>query len=130
MKRCTLKGWMRSEVKSQAQTAEKVPERVQDWPLSARLKALQDSHVLSGDALNAWCRERGIFTHHLQQWATDFCQTKTDANARKNEDKQQDSSKKIKSLEAELRRKDKALAEAAALLVLQKKFRAYLGEEE
>jgi hypothetical protein len=34
-----------------------------------------------------------------------------------------------KSLERELLRKDKALAEAAALLVLQKKFRALLGGE-
>jgi len=35
----------------------------------------------------------------------------------------------IHSLEREILRKDKALAEAAALLVLQKKFRALLGGE-
>jgi capsule polysaccharide export protein KpsE/RkpR len=36
----------------------------------------------------------------------------------------------IQSLERELLRKDRALAEATALLVLQKKFRALLGGEE
>jgi hypothetical protein len=38
--------------------------------------------------------------------------------------------KQIKQLEAELRRKDKALAETAALLVLQKKVQAIWGEPE
>jgi len=39
-------------------------------------------------------------------------------------------SKRIKELERELRRKDKALAEAAALLILQKKVREALGAED
>ena len=38
--------------------------------------------------------------------------------------------RRIKELERELRRKDKALAEAAALLVLQKKFHTYLEERD
>lgn len=38
--------------------------------------------------------------------------------------------KRIKQLERELSRKEKALAEAAALLVLRKKLRAYYGEED
>ncbi len=38
--------------------------------------------------------------------------------------------KRIKQLERELNRKEKALAEAAALLVLRKKLRAYYGEED
>jgi transposase len=37
---------------------------------------------------------------------------------------------RIRHLESELRRKEKALAEAAALLVLQKKARAVWGEED
>ena len=38
--------------------------------------------------------------------------------------------KRIQQLERELARKEKALAEAAALLMLQKKVRAYLGDED
>ena len=36
----------------------------------------------------------------------------------------------LKKLRSELRRKEKALAEAAALLVLQKKFRALMADED
>ena len=38
--------------------------------------------------------------------------------------------KRIKELERELRRKDKALAETAALLVLKKKAQAIWGDRE
>ena len=37
--------------------------------------------------------------------------------------------KRIQELERELRRKDKALAETAALLVLRKKLNAYWGND-
>jgi len=38
--------------------------------------------------------------------------------------------REIKRLQQELRRKDKALAEAAALLIASKKIQAYWGEDE
>ena len=126
----TLKGWLRSAVKSQTKAIAKPGQGALGFSLSARLIALQESHGLSGEELNAWCRAQGLFTHHLQQWEADFCQARPSASARNNEAAQHDCNKKIKVLEAELRRKEKALAEAAALLVLQKKFRAYLGGEE
>jgi hypothetical protein len=37
--------------------------------------------------------------------------------------------KQIRQLEKELRRKERALAEAAALLVLRKKLKAFYGED-
>ena len=37
--------------------------------------------------------------------------------------------KKTRALEKELQRKERALAEAAALLILQKKFRAFWEDE-
>jgi hypothetical protein len=35
--------------------------------------ALNESHALSGCALHAWCRERGLFEHQLTQWREAFC---------------------------------------------------------
>ncbi|CAI8868588.1 protein of unknown function [Methylococcus capsulatus] len=35
--------------------------------------ALQESHGLSGDALDARCREHGVFVHRLAEWKADFC---------------------------------------------------------
>ena len=89
--------------------------------------ALHETHALSGEALHAWCRERGLFAHHLASWTAAFCAEgkgvvpgAREIRTLKDENEQ---------LKRALLRKDKALAEAAALLILQKKFQA-LWEEE
>jgi hypothetical protein len=43
-------------------------KRPEDWSLEERLVALHESHGLVDESLNAWCRERGLFAHHLAQW--------------------------------------------------------------
>ena len=100
------------------------------WSAAQRLTALLDSPVLKDHALHAWCREKGLFEHQLRQWQREFCKidrpAATPADVALRQARQ-----KSDELERELRRKEKALAEAAALLVLQKKFRAlWEGEEK
>ena len=77
--------------------------------------------------LHGWCRERGLFAHHLTGWKDAFCSDGKGAapvarelGALKGE---------IQQLKRELLRKEKALAEAAALLILQKKFQAFWEDE-
>jgi len=103
-------------------------KRPQDWSPEARLRALQESHGLSGEALNAWCREHGLFAHHLAEWKAAFCTPSKPANGRNEASEVRALKAENQRLERELTRKDKALAEAAALLVLQKKYRALLGD--
>ena len=104
-------------------------KRPMDWLPEERLTALQQSYSLLGDDLNTWCRERGVFAHQLEQWKIDFCSHGDIGGSR--EDAQSLRALKVENqnLERELLRKNKALAEAAALLVLQKKFRALWGGE-
>lgn len=91
-----------------------------------RQVALQETHGLSGEALRVWCRERGLFAHHLTGWKTAFCAaTKTDLGTRELRSLKDENDQ----LKRELVRKEKALAEAAALLILQKKFRTLWGDE-
>ena len=125
----TLKDWMKQSKKASNKTASPTSKRPMDWRPEERLTALQQSYSLHGEDLNSWCRERGVFAHQLEQWKIEFCSHGDIAGAR--EDAQSLRVLKIEnqSLERELLRKDKALAEAAALLVLQKKFRALLGGE-
>lgn len=129
----TLKSWMRDQVKQyqkpvQASSAEKRP---QDWRVEEQLLALQESFALTGDALNAWCRERGLFPHHLASWKASFCSAqRSDATGTVSKVEGRQLKDEIEKLKRELKRKEKALAEAAALLVLQKKFRALWEEEE
>jgi len=102
-------------------------KRPQDWTSEQRLQALLDTNALAPEALNAWCRERGIFAHQLQAWKAEFsAPAKPPADAGE--------LRKLKgeltNLQRELTRKDKALSEAAALLVLQKKYQALWEDED
>ena len=122
----TVKNWMKRKVVGTHVVSATKEKRPQDWNAEEQLEALHETHGLSGETLQAWCRERGLFAHHLSNWKTAFCaEGKAAPDAReirllKDENGQ---------LKRELVRKEKALAEAAALLVLQKKFRA-LWEDE
>ncbi len=112
-----------------------VPGKMKDggeWPSEARLAAVIETATMSEEALSVYCREKGLYPEQIQQWKQDFIefsdlgeQTKKQARH-----EQRENEKRIKSLSRELKRKDKALAEAAALLVLQKKFNAFLEEKE
>lgn len=98
-----------------------------EWSPEQRLQALLDTNNLAPEALNAWCRERGIFPHQLQAWKVEFClpakPAADTAEVRKLKGE-------LTSLQRELSRKEKALSEAAALLVLQKKYQALWEDED
>ena len=79
--------------------------------------------------LHAWCREKGFFEHQLKSWGEVFCSA-TAPESREARAALHELQVKHDGLQRELRRKEKALAEAAALLVLQKKFQALWADEE
>ena len=118
----TLKNWMKRKTKDKSSGLVNKEKRPQDWRVEEQLVALHESHGLSGEALHAWCRERGLFAHHLTGWKDAFC---ADGKAAAPVVRELGLLKgEIQQLKRELVRKEKALAEAAALLILQKKFRA------
>ena len=125
----TLKTWMKQSEQDVNKPASPKSKRPEDWSPEERLAALQQSYSLLGEDLNTWCRERGVFNHQLEQWKTDFCSQGDSVDKREEARVLRTLKEENQSLERELLRKDKALAEAAALLVLQKKFRALLGGE-
>ncbi len=69
----TLKNWMKRKTKDNGSEAVNKEKRPQDWRAEEQLVALHESHGLSGEALHAWCRERGLFAHHLTGWKDAFC---------------------------------------------------------
>lgn len=123
----TLKHWMRRSSVPKNKAKPTTDKRPADWSPAEKLTALQETHTLSGDTLNAWCRERGLFAHHLISWKEEFCAPQSPATTPQLRTLKDENV----NLKKEILRKDKALAEAAALLVLQKKFRAlWEGEEK
>jgi len=122
----TAKNWMKRGHPDRASTSSGKEKRPQDWSSSEQLQALNETHALSGEALQAWCRERGLFAHHLASWKTAFC---APAKAPADTGPWRSLKDENEQLKRELLRKEKALSAAAALLMLQKKFRA-LWEDE
>lgn len=81
---------------------------------------------------SAWCRENGVYPQELEQWraaATQALADPEDAARISHREKKADR-RRIKELERDLRRKEKALAEAAALLVLSKKLEAIFPKDK
>jgi transposase len=106
------------------------PCRPSDWEPSSKLKALQESFNLDGEELNSYCRRNGIYAHHLDDWRKEFMTSKQDDLSAKQKAELKLLKSKIKQLTQELNRKDRALAETAALLVLKKKANLIWGEDE
>lgn len=122
----TLKNWMKAEKNSSQSKAGLRSNRPNDWSLAERLEILKESHGLNDEALNVLCREKGVFRHHLEQWQAAFLTAGPSSNRLELRELRDTN----KALTRELNRKEKALAEAAALLVLQKKYRALWEEKD
>jgi transposase len=97
-------------------------QRPCDWSTSQRFEAILKSASLDGEALNQYCRQQGFYRSQLEQWKKDFMTDKESSSLSK---QQLHELKKLreqnKQLQRELYRKEKALAEVSALLVLKKK---------
>lgn len=110
----TLERW-RNDVQS-------MPARGRAWTAAARLEAVIVTAALDESSKSAWCREHGVYPDELLKWrasATTALAEPEELRASPQSTRQD--RKRIKELERELLRKDRALAETAALLVLSKK---------
>ena len=94
------------------------------WTPVARLEAVIATASMNEADKSAWCRAQGLFPSELDEWRqTATASLGTSETATTGVASRADQ-RRFKALERELRRKDKALAEAAALLVLSKKLEA------
>lgn len=105
------------------------PRRPEDWGADEKLRAVLEASALSGEALGAFLRREGLHEAQLTAWREAAAAALADPKAVKSK-RPSPEAKRVRELERELLRKDKALAEAAALLVLQKKMRAFYEAED
>lgn len=89
-----------------------------------------ESAGLNEMELGEYCRRKGLYAQQITAWRQSCLQANAPAPPKLDRTELKAQSKHIKQLEAELRRKEKALAEAAALLVLQKKVQALWEDPE
>lgn len=132
-----LSGWLR---KARAVGLENYFQEhdVSDQPSFSpdqKLKLILEADALDQEQLGPFLRRNGLHLHQLQQWRQLILGSLKNPNAlshntRSHKAATKAARKRIQQLERELARKDKALAETAALLVLQKKVQTLWQDEE
>lgn len=126
----TLYSWVeRAKLGSMSSTGKKKrgrPRRSSGWSPEEKLRILIESAGLSENELGAFMRREGLHEVDLQEMREAALAGLRPVRRKGGPTAEE---KRIQKLERELTRKDKALAETAALLVLKKKFHALLAEE-
>lgn len=124
----TLYAW-KKKFQAQGFVVPKKPSKADQWDAKAKLAAVIQTARMNETERSTYCREHGLYVEQLDAWKqvfetmdpTDGPTRKADLAAAKRHNRE---------LEKELRRKEKALAETAALLTLSKKASAIWGTDE
>lgn len=127
----TLYTWRRN-LKAQGVPVPGNGKNAEDWSSKDKFGVVLETAGLNEAELAEYCRRKGLFIEQIAAWRT-ACQEANAHTAERTRDQREQSKtdrKRIKQLEKELLRKEKALAEAAALIILRKKAQAIWGEPE
>jgi transposase-like protein len=131
MSEATLYNW-RHQAKQQGVPVPGSGKTSDRWSAEAKLAVVIETAVLSESDLSEYCRQQGLYPEQAREWKTACLQGQRSMAEHRQQEREQSKrdKKEIKALKKELNRKEKALAEAAALLVLRKKFNALWEEKE
>jgi len=103
-----------------------------DWSAETKLAVVIETAALSESELSEYCRKKGLYVEQIKQWKTTcltgFAQKKNQQTVTDQQAKTDRA--EIKALKKDLRLKEKALAETAALLVLRKKLHTFWEESD
>jgi hypothetical protein len=91
------------------------------WTAEQKAQVITEASKLAGEQLSAYLARKGIQLALLERWRVALAEDGQDFRA---------TSQRIRALERELARKEKALAEAAALLVLKKTIASHYQDED
>lgn len=122
--RSSMNRWIQAAQQAEQPTlmnSQSKEKRPQEWSRDERLQAIIDCGGFDEQAISAYCRKQGIYPHHISQWKKDFLSEESSVVKASTQAQLKQLKSDNKQLQQELQRKEKALAEAAALLVLKKK---------
>lgn len=127
----TLHKW-RKQARAKGLAVPGGEQEVERWSTQDKFLIVMETAQLSEVEMAEYCRRKGLYVEQVQTWR-DACMQANGGVAQQatrlqKELRQKD--RELKKLTHELRRKDAALAEAAALLVLRKKANAIWGDGE
>jgi len=127
----TLHKW-RAQARGKGRLLPNADAGPEGWASRDKFAAVLETAAMNDADLAEYCRQRGLFAEQIKTWRV-ACEQANDwersSTARLSQATREEK-KRIKVLERELARKDRALAETAALLVLRKKAAAIWGGDE
>jgi transposase len=128
----TIYSWVKKHKKYATNIDMKdTPKRPQDWAPDEKIRAFFDYENLSVEQQGEFIRKKGLHSTHISEWKklciTALASRRSDIASR---DELNAAVRRIKELECDLLRKDRALAETTALLVLKKKADLIWGKED
>lgn len=96
----------------------------------SRIEHILATANLDETTLGIYCRERGLYSHQIETWKKELLKTSDDRSEKMMRDEMKLLKLENQQLKKEVVRKDKALAETAALLILKKKANLLWGVPE
>jgi transposase-like protein len=125
----SLSKWVRDYGRSES--GPRPGKTPKSWSAEEKLEAISETRGLTDEQVGEYLRRKGLHSFHLGQWKKEIMGGLEEATRPKRKNTEYSLLKKRnKELERELRRKDRALAETTALLVLQKKAQLIWGVKE
>ena len=127
----TLYKWLQ-ELKERGEPVPGKKDTAESWSAEAKLAVVMTTGSMTETQLSEYCREKGLYPEQIRRWKDNALDGFNHAHSRDQKIKEasKKDKKRIKRLEAELRQKEKALAEAGAIIILQKKYEALLMARE
>ncbi len=104
----------------------RAPKSPRMWSADEKVRAVAETMGLTGEELGAYLRREGLHEAQVREWRQAVLRSLVELRKGK---KDSEEVRRIRDLERELLRKDRALAEVTALLALQKKIQAIWGDE-
>jgi hypothetical protein len=103
---------------------------VKKWTAEAKLKSLNETSSLGENELGLYLRREGLYSHQLTEWRVDVLESLSEDRRRPQAPRRDERDDRIKELERDLTRMEKALAEASARMMLEKKADLFWANRE
>lgn len=115
------------------ESVSKKDRRPEDWSAAEKLQAILDCQNLSEESFGSYLREQGLHSSHIDTWKSELfaeAKKKNRVGRPKLDPELVKAREELKKVKRDLDRKNKALAEQTALVILQKKVDAYWVDKE
>jgi len=136
----TLSRWLRGARRLPSMTKQSnddrnlnEPRNPKSWSAEEKYRVVIEAASIVDADLGEFLRKRGLHVAQLEEWrrvAAEAAHAALNPRAKSGREHLKADRRRVRELERELLRKDKALAETAALLVLKKKAQAIWGDED